>query len=75
MATLEEQVRAHLDVARGLNDAALKVNTGGADEVSTVEAVVALLAISKALMDCTVDLARAIDQLAEHTNYEPPAGD
>ncbi len=28
-----------------------------------------LLTISKALMDCAVDLARAIDQLAEHTGY------
>lgn len=70
-ASLEDQVRAHLDAARGLNDAALKVETGHADEITSTDAIIALFAITKALMDCAVDLAAAIDQLAEHTGYEP----
>lgn len=72
MVSLEDQVRAHLDVARGLSDAALKIQTGHADELTTADTLALLLAATKALMDCTVDLARAIDQLAQHTSYEPP---
>lgn len=73
MMSLEAQVRAHLDIARGLTDASLKAQTGHAADIDVGDTLVALLAISKALMDCTVDLARAIDQLAEHSGYEPPA--
>jgi hypothetical protein len=70
MASLEEQVRAELDVARGLSDVSLKIQTGaGQKDISGDEIITLLLQVSTALMSCTVDLARAIDQLADHTDY------
>jgi hypothetical protein len=70
MPSIEQLVRAHLDAARGLSDAALKLHTGHGDELNVVDGVVACLAIGKALMDCTVDLAAAIDRLASHTGCD-----
>jgi hypothetical protein len=72
MTSLEDQVRAHLDIARGLSDASLKVQTGHQDDIDVGEVLALLLATTTALMDCAVDSARAIDQLAQHTSYEPP---
>lgn len=72
MLSLEDQVRAHLDAARGLSDAALKIATGSTDEITTTEAVVAVVAMTKALIDVSVDMARALDQLAAHTEFTAP---
>jgi hypothetical protein len=65
MASLEDQVRAELDVVRGLSDAALKVNMGHGDQLDTGDVLLLLLNVTKVLMDVSVDLARAIDQLAK----------
>ena len=72
--SLEDQIRAVLDTARGLSDASLNIQTGQydaekIDATMLVDVVVALLGTTKALMDCVVDLAVAVDQLAEHTDY------
>ena len=67
--SLEVQVRAHLDATRGLSDAALKLQTGHADEVDLADVLLLLVHGLTALMDCSVDIARAVDQLAEHTDY------
>jgi hypothetical protein len=73
--SLEDQVRAELDIARGLSDAALKIQAGKMDEVTLAEAVEALAAITQVLMGLTVDLAKAIDMLAGHVGFPPPPPD
>ena len=69
MASLEDRMRAELGIARGLSDVGLKLESGQAVGFQTQEVLRHLLAVNRALTECTVVIAIAVDQLALHTGY------
>lgn len=68
--SMEAQVRRLIDQARFGSNAGLKSAAG--EQPTVDDALTLMQEMLLLLMGLVVDLAREIDNLAEHTGYDPP---
>lgn len=77
---LANRVYAILETARSTTAAARAYESMSPEDRATSimpdsEIITLLMAVSKALMDVTLDLANALDQVAQQIDYEFPSTD